>query len=424
MQEDRSVYLGDIDPNNHIDSVMNIRRQMLFRLLMWESIVLSDSQCLTDPRIHILMGEIESDEICNDYSINDVDPSMKGFERLIKSGLVEIAHREEGDSRFEHLWQNMIKKDTKDVPYLPLTDGYAKHLDGISHSGRLFSLSSIGNRFRDNLNRGVDDGTFLLDKNNPTDKELRRMFLENTVLFRNILDFIKDRRSKGVITSQRYDEIYSYVYSNYSGNISAETDCSITTQFKNVPFHLELGKDEYCDELPIDLTDKMRPTWALDPRILDLVSFEQFVNLRRALRPVFTNGKLTKFYKGQLLPEECPEFLDVWTEFTDVLEWELKNTLYRISAENLRAEKRVARPVMRILQSSGVSLITGVLGLAFPTFGTVIDSLGIAADAISSGIGGYRYLKRKKTDTPMVKQKKLLEKYVSPEARIITKIDK
>lgn len=424
MAEDRSVYLGDIDPNNHIDSVMNIRRQVLFRLLMWESIVLSDSQCLTDPRIHILMGEIGADEICNEYSVSDVDKSMKGFEQLIRSGLVEIAHREEGDSRFEHLWQNMIKKDTKDVPYLPRTDGYARFLDGISHDGRLYSLPSIGNRFRNNLNRGVEDGSFLLGKSNPTDKELRRMFLENTVLFRNILDFIKEMRDKGVISEERYNEIYRYVYGNYSVNISAETGCSITTQFKNVPFHLEPGKNEYCDEMPSNLTDKMRPTWALDPRILDLISFEQFVSIRRALKPVFANGRLTDFYKGQLLPEECPEFLDVWEDFTRTLEWELKNTLYRISFEKMQAEKKAARPVMKILQSSGVSLITGVIGLVFPTAGTVIDTLGVAADAIASGVGGYRYLKRKKTDTPMAEQKKLLEKYVSPDARIITRIDK
>ena len=51
-----NVYLGDIDPNLQMSEALKVRREIFFKLLLWDSVVLSDSQLLTDPRIIRLMS--------------------------------------------------------------------------------------------------------------------------------------------------------------------------------------------------------------------------------------------------------------------------------------------------------------------------------------------------------------------------------
>lgn len=417
MMMEKSIYLGDIDPNNNIDSAKSIRRQIMFQLLMWDSIILSDSQCLTDPRVHILMSGVDSSEICRDYSVKDVSESLKGFELLCKSGLVKIANRDGVNSNFTNLWYDMSKKDTKDVPYLPATSDYAMFLDGLDCIKRQYSLQSMGRRFRENLNVGVEAGKIILKKNDYVDDALRAMFLEKNVLFRNILDFIREMRNKGNITQERYDEIYRYVYGNYSGNISAETNCNISADFKNIPFHLELGGDDCCECVPPEeLLSKMRPTWAFDPRILDYITFEEFVNIRKILKPVFENGRLIEFYKGNVLPENRAEVIAVWNEFTEKLEWLLKSALAKVDNVNMHMEVKNENPFMRVYNSSGVSLVLGALSFE-PHCGAIIGGIGVAMDAFSI----LRYLKRRKTEKSLTEQKKFLEKYVNPDTKIITR---
>ena len=58
-----SVYLGDIDPNNRIMSPLWIRRHFMMKLLVWDSVVLSDSQILTDPRINVLLRGFDSEDL-------------------------------------------------------------------------------------------------------------------------------------------------------------------------------------------------------------------------------------------------------------------------------------------------------------------------------------------------------------------------
>lgn len=420
----KSIYIGDIDPNNKIDSTLSIRRQIVFNLLIWDSIILSDSQCLTDPRIRMLMKGNDSANECMLYGVEEIDDSLKGIECLIEAGLIEIAHRDTQEKSFEMLWKDMRKKDTKDVPYLPKTMRYATYLDTIPQQCQIYSLSSIGGRFRDNLNVGIENGDFILNQSNSYEMELRRMFLEKRVLFRDLLDFLRSMAKKGIITQERYYQIYSYIYGNYSTNISAEVGCNMSTLFKNIPLHLELGEGDSSLESGWLDCQKLRTTWSFDPRVLDLISFEELVNIRRVLTPVFENGVLIDFYKGELLSENKLELIDVWAEFTEKLETILKYSLDKATLNQLLITSSANKPIMDFVSNSGISLMTGILGMVFPWVGTVTGLANITKDAVDSGMSIYHFLKRKKTDSSTKKQKEILLHYVNPDTKIITKIDK
>lgn len=53
------------------------------------------------------------------------------------------------------------------------------------------------------------------------------------------------------------------------------------------------------------------------------------------------------------------------------------------------------KPLMDFVSNSGISLMTGILGMIFPWVGTVTGLAGITKDAIDSGMSIYRFLKRK-----------------------------
>ena len=109
-----SVYLGDIDPNNTIISSLEIRRDFMFQLLMRDSIVISDSQFLTDPRINHLMQEFEDDNLAKIRELGELEQWQKGFEYLINAGLVEVAYRSRNGSKdsITKTWENMADNDT------------------------------------------------------------------------------------------------------------------------------------------------------------------------------------------------------------------------------------------------------------------------------------------------------------------------
>jgi len=82
-----SIYIGDIDPNNTVNPtqhVRDIRRAILFRLLLWDSIVLSDSQFLTDPCIAMMMDGFSEKKMGDHDAWDDISEWQRGFEKLLE----------------------------------------------------------------------------------------------------------------------------------------------------------------------------------------------------------------------------------------------------------------------------------------------------------------------------------------------------
>ena len=422
IQSDKSVYLGDIDPNNEIISVLNIRRMMMFQLLIWDSIVLSDSQLLTDPRINVLMGQFSDEKTIKTYGLDDVAHSQKGFECLINAGLIEVAHRESerGKTDFLELWTKMSQKDTKDVPYLPFSPDYAVYLDGLGGQSRSYKLSSISQRFRSNLIEGIEKESFIINGNDDTDLELKRIFNERQVLFRNILDFLQTQLKNGAITQARYNEIYRYVYSCYSVNISAETGCNISTRFENLPLHLDSGEGD-CEESGFaPKVDQLRPTWSLNPFILDYISFEDFVKIRKKLQLVFDNGKLIDFYKGNVNERDWSEVKDLWETFTIILEDELKNHMRDLMYRKYSADnplKNANKLSQNIFVSNGVELVKNIFSFALEPVGLVFGTI----DLIRSLCGEIYCLTKKKSIVSAREQERTIRQFIEGKTRIVTK---
>lgn len=420
-----SVYLGDIDPNNTIISSLEIRRNFMFQLLMWDSIVISDSQFLTDPRINHLMQGFEDSNLEKIGELGELNQWQKGFESLLSAGLVEVAYRSRNGLRdsITKTWQSMADNDTKDVPYLPPDINFAQYLDELSNvNSRIYDLPSIGGRFRNNLISGVETNAIKLDMTNETDYHIWDMFNQDRVLFRNILDYINLEFQTGKISRERYQQIYDYVYGCYSVNISAETGCYVNTMMKHIPFHLESGTGDFKDNLGSQDFSKLRETWALNPEVLDMIPLKEFVDLRSRMRRHFDDGILMKYYTGVLEPQDWPLFHDFWADYTQTIEDFMRNCIinmgYRRKAELF---ERAYKKPKQVTVKTGVSELV-ISGLGFvPVVGDilgVIDVVKASGTLLNSIITS---LSKKKTMDPIDQELNALNKYFSPDTRIITK---
>ncbi len=102
-----------------------------YDILMNKSIVMSDSQFLTDPRLQMLMSGYHDIELQNPHNLNRVESTKKDFEKLIQNGLIEVAVRKKNDKKyhFTEIWTGM-NNSINPVPYLPDDNGdYATYLD-------------------------------------------------------------------------------------------------------------------------------------------------------------------------------------------------------------------------------------------------------------------------------------------------------
>lgn len=413
-----SIYIGDIDPNNVVDSVRSVRRNILFKLLLWDSIVLSDSQLLTDPRIALMMDGFSVKHADLSFAKkNEVLDWHKGFEELMQSGLIEVAHRRDiaGERlTMSDVWTTMKNNRSAQVPYLPTTQDYADFLDSTFYHTREYDLKKISARFKSNLHAGIANGRLLLDPDDATDIELTRILLQDEILFRDLLKVIRESLNKGLITQARYDEVYSYIYSCYQTNIPAEVNCSICTNFENLPLHLDLGYDSDFNGPEID-ERRMRPTWALDPTILDLLPMDAFLAVRKAVSPHIKSGLIMKQKTGELLPEQLNEFYDAWADYTEELECALR-------IELVNAYEHVDGIVCKQFTSSQKRVKSGLLELIFNiakiavTTAAPITSLAFdIADYGKTGaetIGSFIMLNNKREMDYIVQQKSEMYAYI------------
>ena len=403
-----NLYLGDIDPNLQMSEALKVRREIFFKLLLWDSVVLSDSQLLTDPRIIRLMSgfTVHKGEMADHSPIKGWH---KGFEQLLESGLVQVAHRASNgrEQAMAEVWAGMNAKGNANVPFLPKNEKYARYLDGLSHEKRVYQLSDMANRFKNNLNDGVEKNAILLRPDNDVDRELKRMFEEDLVLFRNIHAFIDRCLRDGLIHEGRHREIYDYVYSCYSTNVSAETDCFVSTTFKSLPFHLPLGV-ETPDGPPVELDPaRMRPTWVLSPQCMDLLSAEGFLRVRRAVEPCIKSELLIKKNTGELEQGALNEYYDVWAEYTEKLE---EAILQELTQSNMELSRPMEQAYLSQynLKKQLTDLIVTASGF-IPVLGTAMD----VGDVVKNSVQLMVMLNKRSAAKCAAEHKQALQQYIN-----------
>ena len=381
-----SIYLGDIDPNNRVNHVRHIRRTIMFQLLIWDSIVLSDSQLITDPRIHLLMGSENLPRFSlsiNGKKLEDAAFYEKGIEALIQCGMIEVAQRTSGERQYslQSVWEGMNGRTDSKVPFLPESDDYARFLDTLVNNPRTYSLDKIGSDFKTNLLSGIGNSVEL-SQTDRTDDRLLYYMNQDKVLFSDLLCVIREARDAGLISDSRYLELYHYIYGCYSINIPKNVDCHLISEVRNLPLHLDSGIGD-LDGTDGEVVDNLRPTWALNPIILDFISFEDFVEIRKQLFSVIPSSKLIGFFSDSLSEKDAWEFNSIWSAYTMMLESSLKLALMKAAderkdksiellAKSVDTEDFLDSVVKQKRKDGALEVIKSAVGVApIPVAGTV-----------------------------------------------------
>ncbi|MBE6552600.1 MAG: hypothetical protein E7665_10810 [Ruminococcaceae bacterium] len=416
------VYLGDIDPNNSILPVMDIRRIIMFQLLIWDSIVLSDSQLLTDPRLNILMGNYNGDEIQKKYGVSDVDNSCKGIESLFENGLIEIAIRQNANSEssLSDTWHAM-RTSTNKVPYLPEDEEYVRYLSSVKCNTHKFETSNMSSMFQQNLSCGIntdpEKGGFLLQKND-VEKQLRVMFEGNAPLFRDILDYLRQHLQSGDLDPIRYAKLYDYVYSCYNINISRALGCNINTKFSNIPIHIQTGEEYQGKSASQEQISRLRPTWALNPIFLDCMTFEEFVEVRKNLKA----HKVREFYLNSIM-SPWSEIEDEWNNYVETLELRIKNImlekqnrLHRQIFSEFGNDKYLTKPKQITVATPIFEIVKSIVSFV-PVIGDIIGFADVAKSIVDGVVAYSRHGEREKIIQEYVK----ISEIVSNGTRVVTR---
>ena len=423
MNNDNAIYLGDIDPNNNILPVMTIRRIIMFQLLIWDKIILSDSQFLTDPRLNILMSGYTENEVSKKYNIDDIPDQLKGIETLFENGFIEVALRQNNDhgSSLYNTWNGM-KRSPKSVPYLPEDENYVKYLSSFNYNTHIYQTNNMGSMFQEKLLRGMEadpnNGGIIFKKNDPTDHELIRMFNERVPLFRNMLDFLRSQQDNGKINSKRYTELYDYIYSCYNVNVSETLHCNINTKFSHIPFHIESGEEFWGNNPTANQVDKLRPTWVLNPTFLDHLTFDEFLEIRKHLK----TSKIREFYLGNV-KSSWADIEDSWDDYTHYLEKEIKSIFYEkkehlntILFDEFGVNKFLAKPQQKSVTGPAVEIVKSLV-----SFCPGISEITGAADSAKTIFGAVVSLSRRNQKILLAEEYNRISTIVSKEKRVVTK---
>ncbi len=265
----------------------------------------------------------------------------------------------------------------------------------------------MGERFKHNLLAGTEDKqALILNRNDETDQELRKMFHAPNVLQRDILDFISRQRADGVITQARLEEIYDYTFGCYNVNISAylndkyaseyhNYNCLLSSEARHMPIHLEStigNKIVSADHLDFD---KLRPIsyWAFDDDCLSLLSTEAFLDLRKRMQKLIDEDLMMVFRTGNITHDNYYNFVEYWNDFASQLERSTMSVMYndhvKIDEELKKMNKYMsAKERLQYLKNEGmkndlVEIVNVVLS-SVPIIGSVASYSGLVLERFYS----------------------------------------
>ena len=398
--EREGVYMGNVG-SIYKTSPRLIRRSLMRQLLIRDHIVFSDSQMLTDPAIHALMGdqpEMEKD-LKRHFAFERYPAWMEdskltdwqtGFERFLKEGLVRVAHRSKDGEPYSisRLWDNMHHYPNH-VPHLPdATSDYPLYLDSVLQDcvRPAFDLDAITAKFQENLLSGItfeadEKRKCILDRESALERKLEELFHKKGIRFSDVHTFLdaclKDGESP--LSEERYGELLNYANSCYSCNIPILLDCRICTEAGKLPLHLDCGTGDF--KMSPETLEKceLRKTKALNPEILDYVPTDAFLELCRKLRQNSLYQRLQGFFDGVIEENQVDEFAKAWYEYVEFLELYLERHAYKKGYDVVKKLEK-----LDYLQPRPETFLGLPIGDSF-TVEIVNVALGKALDAIPFG---------------------------------------
>lgn len=428
-----SLFFGDIDPNQVGQAITatQMRRQLLYRLLIWDNIVVSDSQMLQDPRFRVMMEPtvvqdllmrvqdlpmrvqnlMTRNQLNEDKQFDDLEGWQRGFELLLKSGLIKVARRD--GSKLTETWSEMNERENG-VPFLPRSESYSKYIEEVGYTASDYKLSSVADRFSQNLRNGIDTKAIPLDNSNSAHLALQELMCQDGVLLADILALLKKQLDAGTITLEEKDRFYQFSFQCYSVNVPAALGCNISAKLRQIPLFLPSGTYDGVYEAALLNQNRMRSSWAIDPEALDLLPIEAFINLRKKLKDDLKENfsLLLKQQEGNLQPEEVKEFYEVWETFIETLQEEMKSGLRAERDKLNEITTKGYKSAQDQLENTFTEFVTNEVVSAIPGVGTV-----------KSAVDAYKKVKEVKDTLIVFNQKKAQPYFVEHHDKIQRYLD-
>ena len=87
----------------------------------------------------------------------------------------------------------------------------------------------------------------------------------------------------------------------------------MSTEFKNIPLHIDCGTGDFKENTPSEKFDGLRKSWALNPLILDELSFDGFIQMKKELSKIKNIDMIMQCYNGTLVnKKEYNQFYTAW----------------------------------------------------------------------------------------------------------------
>ncbi len=384
-----SIFFADLDPNqaSMAASARSVRRDLLSRLLIWDSVVVSDSQMLQNPCFRAMMSPTVLQERKmglpdEDGPFDDLEDWQRGFEDLLKSGLVEVACRSDGGecTPLSATWAGMHKR-SRPVPFLTWDRQYADYLEKeVGYRSRPYDRSRVADRFRSNLQAEAEKGSVPLSPGSPAMRDFERLISAESVNLADIKSMLEQRGRAGELRPDEVADAYHFCFRCYNINVPAELRCYLSAPPDQLPLFMESGTYDGVNSAEYVDKTKLRPSWAIDPAALDLLPLSAVAELRSAVQPELDTGLILKAMEGNLPQKSVPEYYDVWASYTTKLEDAMLDALYATKTALNKIMTADWIPAQEQFELGCRELVINHLVSRIPVVGEVLELVQLASE--------------------------------------------
>lgn len=380
----RKIYLTEVDIHRLPKplSTEELRQQIFFMSLFWDSIVVSDSTLNNDPNLRpLFLPEIEKPK--------GKPKALMDFSCLLENGYIRPAMREDiqgfGQLREEH-------KKPVPVPSLPSRD-YSEQLDTLSPEKyrERFSRKKVEACFKDNLLKifGYEDSWENFQIPQKASQEILNFIQskgDKPIYYRELWDFMQHPENYDLTNEsseqikEHFDVIDNRISEAYRFNVPAVLKIDSEATHKSLPWWVQLGTpSSFSNSLQKKIRKeqyKIRPTWVFDKEIIGEIPAEALVETKDWTSYKDLMDKLESINFSEPTDEFFKNIVEIWDEYAINLENHLKKELEsRVNMEYIiRRGNTQWVGLLAFLVSAEISLIT----LNFGPY-SIIPSLGVTA---------------------------------------------
>ncbi len=367
MVTNNALFMSKFDQTSEDDRITthSLRRDILRNLLMWESVIITDSQANNSKEFEEL--------ITNKRGL--LLETECGMDKLLEQGDIEIAIRcKNGEKQTLYSLREDHKNNYKNLPYIPEAN-YSKFLDKHTSSKIYYDLDDVADLFRQKLERDLRQYVPLHDKwSREFHKELLAYVQESPqVNFSDLLNKLNIFTEEKKISIDERKAYYNMIYSDYSSNIPDSLGLYFETLKDDIPVSAEMGDEclsnqieKFCEKGII-----IRDSWALSSEIFDYLPTEAFIEVRNEIKPKISENRLKKFLNSQINNKrDLEDCFDFWNDYVKNLEIALNNKLCmtRDELNALKMKQYVLKT--QFIKDGAMSILSFIISQKYPLLGT------------------------------------------------------